>query len=230
MSGTLSIDGAMGLIVLALPLVMLAIVILWSVSGPATSAAGAAHAQQAKTSEAPLPGPTPDTPPAAQRAAAGKTSHATKDSEIQIASAFTPMDGAAAGNAGTSKQATAPLQAVPAALLQRPESASPEAAKAESFIENSKAEVSAGNTDEAASLLGEAIKLATQAKLHGLHARARIELADIFLSKNDPITACEQWQIARNLYHDLDETDARDSVDKKMLSSGCPTDWVLTDF
>jgi hypothetical protein len=62
------------------------------------------------------------------------------------------------------------------------------------------------------------------------HAAARIELAEIAFANGDPIDACEQWQIARMVLHEIGHKDSYQRVDKRMRDNGCPTDWVLTDF
>lgn len=98
------------------------------------------------------------------------------------------------------------------------------------YIKQAAAYVAAGAREDAASRLRDAIRVAALNRLAAPHALARIELGELFLGNGDPITACEQWQIARNLFHDLGQPRERDDVDKRMLSNGCPTDWVLTDF
>lgn len=98
------------------------------------------------------------------------------------------------------------------------------------YIKQATAHVAAGAREAAASRLRDAIRVSALKRLHAPHALARIELGDLYLGSGDPITACEQWQIARNLFHDLGNIPERDDADKRMLSNGCPTDWVLTDF
>ena len=46
----------------------------------------------------------------------------------------------------------------------------------------------------------------------------------------DLTTACEHWQIARALFHELKQGRDHAAVETRMLRNGCPTDWVLTDF
>lgn len=98
------------------------------------------------------------------------------------------------------------------------------------YIHHAKLLIEAGRRDEGASRLRDAVRVAALNRLAAPHALARLELGDLYLSNGDPITACEQWQIARNLFHDLARPVERDAVDKRMLGNGCPTDWVLTDF
>lgn len=98
------------------------------------------------------------------------------------------------------------------------------------YIKHAAVYVAAGAREQAADRLRDAIRVAALRRLPAPHALARIELGDLYLENGDPITACEQWQIARNLLHDLGRLEERDGVDKRMLGNGCPTDWVLTDF
>lgn len=68
---------------------------------------------------------------------------------------------------------------------------------------------------------------------HGVrkeHAQARLELAEAAVAAGDLISACEQWQLARSALLENGETDGAARVDQRMRETGCPTDWVLTDF
>jgi uncharacterized iron-regulated membrane protein len=98
------------------------------------------------------------------------------------------------------------------------------------YIEQAQAHLARSQHEEAAARLRDAIGVAALGGLDGPHAAARVELAGLYLEQGDPITACEQWQIARQLFHQLKRPTDRDAVDRRMLDNGCPTDWVLTDF
>lgn len=87
-----------------------------------------------------------------------------------------------------------------------------------------------GETRAAADLLRKSIRAATSAGLKEAHARARVALGDIAQGSGDPSTACEHWQIARLIFHDLHQTRDYEAVDVRMRRNKCPTDWVLTDF
>lgn len=91
-------------------------------------------------------------------------------------------------------------------------------------------QVDAGDTRAAGDLLRKCIRAATSAGNKDAHAKARLALGDIAQSAGDPVTACEHWQIARKLFHELKSTHEFRAVDARMLRNGCPTDWVLTDF
>jgi hypothetical protein len=87
-----------------------------------------------------------------------------------------------------------------------------------------------GEADAAEDLLRKSIRAAATTGLKETHAKARVALGDIAQAKGDPVTACEHWQIARGLFHELKQKSAYDAVDARMQRNGCPTDWVLTDF
>jgi hypothetical protein len=62
------------------------------------------------------------------------------------------------------------------------------------------------------------------------HAQARLELGDRVGARGDMITACEHWQIARQIYWDGNRAEGIAEADRRMIANGCPTDWVLNDF
>ncbi|MFV0367281.1 MAG: hypothetical protein ACK5KM_02360 [Hyphomicrobiaceae bacterium] len=78
--------------------------------------------------------------------------------------------------------------------------------------------------------LRRAIILSTRLEDHATHAAARLELGDLLGSDGDMTTACEHWQIARQIYWNGSDKEAVADVDRRMTANGCPTDWVLTDF
>lgn len=87
-----------------------------------------------------------------------------------------------------------------------------------------------GRTADAAGALRSCILAAQAARNIDLHARARIELAELARIEGDLTTACEHWQIARALYSDVKNKDAQVSTETRMRRHGCPTDWILTHF
>jgi len=90
--------------------------------------------------------------------------------------------------------------------------------------------IEAGKTADAEELLRKCIRGAAEAKLKDTHAKARIVLGDLALQSGDHTTACEHWQIARALFHELKQSSDHEAAESRMLRNGCPTDWVLTDF
>ena len=61
-------------------------------------------------------------------------------------------------------------------------------------------------------------------------AFARMKLGDISHADGDLTTACEHWQLARDLYRECGEIDMASQVEEKMDENQCPTDWVLNQF
>jgi uncharacterized Zn finger protein len=83
---------------------------------------------------------------------------------------------------------------------------------------------------DAEDLLRKSIRGAAGTQQKDIHARARLALGDIAHAGGDLTTACEHWQIARALFHELKQGRDHEAVETRMLRNGCPTDWVLTDF
>lgn len=114
--------------------------------------------------------------------------------------------------------------------LKMAELANDQEALAALYLERARLELSNDNAAGAGNHLRKSVMLATSHNLKKIHAEARLELAEISEASGDMTTACEHWQMARGLFHELDAQDAIKQTDKRMLSNGCPTDWVLTDF
>jgi tetratricopeptide (TPR) repeat protein len=87
-----------------------------------------------------------------------------------------------------------------------------------------------GETVDAEELLRKSIRGAAGAQLKDTHAKARLALGDLAHRSGDLTTACEHWQIARALFHELKQRRDHEAAEGRMLRNGCPTDWVLTDF
>jgi hypothetical protein len=87
-----------------------------------------------------------------------------------------------------------------------------------------------GETPDAEQLLLKSIRGAANGRHKGVHAQARLELGDLAHAGGDLTTACEHWQIARALFHELKQPSDHKAAETRMLRNGCPTDWVLTDF
>jgi tetratricopeptide (TPR) repeat protein len=88
----------------------------------------------------------------------------------------------------------------------------------------------AGQDTQAADLLLKCLRGGAPARHKATHAKARLALGDLAQAAGDPTTACEHWQIARALFHELKQADDHQAAEQRMLRNGCPTDWVLTDF
>lgn len=90
--------------------------------------------------------------------------------------------------------------------------------------------IETGSTADAEELLRKSIRGASGAQQKEVHAQARVVLGDLAHRSGDLTTACEHWQIARALFHELKRRGDHEAVEARMLRNGCPTDWVLTDF
>lgn len=91
-------------------------------------------------------------------------------------------------------------------------------------------QLQSGSVPEAGASLREAIVLAAANNLPDQQALARLELGEMARQNGDLITACEHWQIARGLFHDLKNKGRVKAIETRMREHGCPTDWVLNDF
>jgi hypothetical protein len=83
---------------------------------------------------------------------------------------------------------------------------------------------------QGATLLQTAALAARRAKLPGVHAEARIELAELALAEGDLTSACEHWQMAKLMFHETGRRADQDRMSDLMRQQRCPTDWVLTNF
>jgi hypothetical protein len=231
MGQSFAIDGVPGLLLLLLPVLALAIVVVWAVrqtrsKQPPSDRVTALQERSHVTAASPSPTTSPRVPelttiPAVPKATSAAPTIAPPPANAQ------PVPEIAA------PAAIAPPSETPEALaaaIAKLEAGGEDAELAGLYIRQATAYVEQGRKEEAASRLRDAIRVAALNGLAAPHALARVELGDLYLSNGDPITACEQWQIARNLFHDLARRVDRDDVDKRMLGNGCPTDWVLTDF
>lgn len=98
------------------------------------------------------------------------------------------------------------------------------------YLHLARRRLDAGEAAAAGDLLRKCIRAAAAAPHKAVHASARLLLGDIAYADGDLTTACEHWQIARAIFHELKDKRHHAQAESRMLSNGCPTDWVLTDF
>jgi len=91
-------------------------------------------------------------------------------------------------------------------------------------------QLESGGSSDAAELLRKSIRGSASPQHKEVLARARMALGDLAHASGDLTTACEHWQIARALFHELKQGRELEVVEMRMQRNGCPTDWVLTDF
>jgi hypothetical protein len=97
------------------------------------------------------------------------------------------------------------------------------------YLSLARCRLETGANGEAEAFLRKSI-LGAGAQQKQVHAEARLALGDLAHEGGDPTTACEHWQIARALFHELGKKPEHEATESRMLRNGCPTDWVLTDF
>lgn len=114
--------------------------------------------------------------------------------------------------------------------IQKAEAAGDAVEVAGLYLAWARDEVACGQAAEAGEHLRTTVRIATKSKAAALHAEARLELAELAREAGDLTTACEHWQLARALFHDLTERERVGETERLMQRHGCPTDWVLNDF
>jgi hypothetical protein len=90
--------------------------------------------------------------------------------------------------------------------------------------------IASGRAAEASQHLTRSLRLSATLGQKEVQASARIELGDLARAGGDLTTACEHWQLARSIFHELKRAGDLAAAEKRMRQNGCPTDWVLTDF
>lgn len=104
------------------------------------------------------------------------------------------------------------------------------AALASLYLSFAQDEIARGRTESAAEHLRESVRAAAKSKNAAVQAEARLELAELARAAGDLTTACEHWQLARALFHEMKQTARLGDTETLMRKHGCPTDWVLNDF
>lgn len=83
---------------------------------------------------------------------------------------------------------------------------------------------------QASVLLQSAVMSARRAKLPVVHAEARVELAELALADGDLTSACEHWQMAKLMFHEMGRRPDQERMADLMRTHRCPSDWILTNF
>lgn len=97
-------------------------------------------------------------------------------------------------------------------------------------IDDGEALLADGDIDAARTEFLAALTLGQSASDPEAQALARLNLGDIAHREDDLTSACEHWQLARDLFASAQRRDAQAQVEERMSKTQCPTDWVLTDF
>lgn len=216
MSTVVEIDGLAGWVLLAGPLVVLAMGLAMTLLWPyrLAPAEGSRTAPRSARSAAPAP---------------------ELRSAMPAAEATTPVTSrparfpAAPSETGIQTLISATVEEAPVEVAD-PAPADIETSPARAMIDSALQQIAAGDRIAAAENLRGAILLASQSGDRRLHAAARLELGDIARHEGDLQTACEHWQLARSLFEEEQSPADAAQCEKRMNSNGCPTDWVLNDF
>ncbi len=100
------------------------------------------------------------------------------------------------------------------------------------LIAKAQTETRRGKHDEARKFLHTALKQADKQRASAPLAAAevRLSLAELEAAVGDLTSACEHWQLARDVFADAGARDRENAVDARMRDLQCPTDWILTEF
>jgi hypothetical protein len=153
-----------------------------------------------------------------------------------------PVEGILIAKDGATAEPPKPQKRLPANKTAKPEAidwparigaaeaANDQAGLAALYLAFARDEIAGGRTEPAGDHLRQSIRFAARSKTAAVQAEARLELAELARAAGDLTTACEHWQIARALFHDLKQKDELGATEHLMQKHGCPTDWVLNDF
>jgi hypothetical protein len=114
--------------------------------------------------------------------------------------------------------------------IGRAEKAGQEVRLPELYLAQARELIVSGRLPQASQLLTQCVRLSAKLDQRYVQANARLEIGDLSRANGDLTSACEHWQMARSLFHELKKLSEFDTADKRMRQSGCPTDWVLNDF
>ena len=114
--------------------------------------------------------------------------------------------------------------------IRSAEASNDQAALAGLYLSYAQAEIAGGRRDMAGDYLRSSVRAAAKSRNPAIQAEARLELAELARAAGDLTTACEHWQLARALFHDMKQQTRVGETEKLMQKHGCPTDWVLNDF
>lgn len=98
------------------------------------------------------------------------------------------------------------------------------------YTERGQLSLTAGDAPVAQEYFLKGLSMAGLVSSSEYQAVARASLGEISFADGDLTTACEHWQLARDLFRDCGEHDMAEEVEERMSANQCPTDWVLNEF
>jgi hypothetical protein len=225
----IEIEGIAGKLALLAPIAVLAIVV-WRTTRRIAASGPGERRMLKRTIDLPLGIMSPRTLEALE-------AKATEAAEQQAPSASEP-EPAKSEPASPAPEPTAEIKAKPQrsspvdwpTLIAEAADKGDNATLASAYLSYAKSELADGRAKPAGDLLRSSLQFAARTRNRELQAEARLELAELARAEGDLTTACEHWQIARGLFHDLASKPQLDQTETLMRSHGCPTDWVLNDF
>ncbi|WP_439542549.1 hypothetical protein [Hyphomicrobium sp.] len=232
----IEIEGIAGKLALLAPIAVLAIVVWRTSRWPATSGPGERRMLK-RTMDSPLGVMSPSTLDALE-AKATEVAEQAVTVEPAVTAAPEPAHPDLEPAPPAEVKATAAIQAPPPrpspvdwpTLIAEAAEKGDNAALAAAYLAYAKAEIADGRPAPAGDHLRSCLQFAARTRDRALQAEARLELAELARATGDLTTACEHWQIARALFHELASKRELDETERLMRSHGCPTDWVLNDF
>ena len=87
-----------------------------------------------------------------------------------------------------------------------------------------------GELEKAELMLLRVLDSVSESSEKTLKCELRYYLAKINLGMGDLTLACEHWQIARELYEEVGNSEKTKEIEQQMRDNGCPTEWVLNAF
>ncbi len=207
-----SLDGAAGLLLISLPWLVLAVA-MWR----------GARRRQGRDEAEPARAGAAHEPLGVMMAPASDTTEPSAETSGAEEAVFVPVAEPPALSAREREEAL--LVEVEAAKAARDD-----AMLARSCVDLARMLVGRAERRQGATLLQTAALAARRAKLPGVHAEARIELAELALAEGDLTSACEHWQMAKLMFHETGRRADQDRMSDLMRQQRCPTDWVLTNF
>lgn len=182
-----------------------------------------------KAQDAPTPIGQPVVPPGAADPQTGQNAPAPTASDAVTTSEMsnTLVTAQPSPEVPVAEEREAPT---PSDVADSPRVIAPEITKEEPRLFAARAAIDNGNHEMASVVLQGVITDALQRENAKVHAEGRLLLAELCVVRDDLTSACEHWQLARELFQSCEDAAPVAQVERLMQKHGCPTDWILNDF